>query len=248
MIEHIPDAPEPVPAHIAIIMDGNGRWARARGLPRLAGHQAGVEAARRTVEAASEAGIRHLTLYSFSTENWKRPPQEVAALMDLLHQFVDRDLSTLIERGVRVRILGNRTGLDARLVRVIERAETRSAHNVDFHLNIAFNYGSRNEITRAVQMIAQDVVEGRTTVEDITEHDVAARLDTADQPAPDLLIRTSGEFRLSNFLLWQLAYAELWFTDILWPDFGGEALHAALKSFAARERRYGALYPAVDEQ
>jgi undecaprenyl diphosphate synthase len=230
-------ADHPVPRHVAIIMDGNGRWAKARSRPRAFGHRAGVEAVRRTVSAAGEAGIRALTLFSFSTENWRRPVEEVDALFDLLRRYVDTDLDKLDREGVRIRMIGRRDGLSRELLSIIDRAEARTAENQRFDLIIAFNYGGRDELVRAARRAA-DRPGG---LEALDEKRFAACLDTADLPDPDLVIRTSGEHRISNFLLWQAAYAELYFTDVLWPDFGEAELNAAIAEYARRERRYGAV-------
>ena len=230
-----------IPAHVAIIMDGNGRWAKARGLPRAAGHERGVEALRQTVEAAGELGITHLTVFSFSTENWRRPAAEVNALFGLLKAYIRRDLRRLKSEGVRVRILGQRTGVPEDVVDLLVQAEQETAGNADFFLNIAFNYGGREEILRAAKSLAADAQAGRLDPSAIDEVLFAQHLDTANLPEPDLLIRTSGESRLSNFLLWQLAYTELVFMDVLWPDFGRTELEAALADYASRERRYGAI-------
>ena len=230
------DAASLVPRHVAIIMDGNGRWAKARGRPRAFGHSAGVEAVRKVVRAAGDAGVEALTLFSFSTENWRRPVEEVDALFDLLRRYVDADLDKLDRRGVRIRMIGRRQGLSADLQAIIDRAESRTADNDQFDLVIAFNYGGRDEVLRAMQRAA-----AAGGLDAMTEAGFAAHLDTAGLPDPDLVIRTSGEHRLSNFLLWQAAYAELYFTDVLWPDFGAEELRAALSEYARRERRYGAV-------
>lgn len=228
-----------LPAHIAIIMDGNGRWAAARGRPRAFGHRAGVEAVRRTVRAAGELGITHLTLFGFSTENWRRPAEEIDALFDLLRRFVDADLDRLESEGVRVRIIGRRDNLSPDLRAIVERAEARTASNEDFTLTIAFNYGSRDEIVRAARALAERVRQGEIAPEDIDAERFACHLDTVGLPDPDLVIRTSGERRTSNFLLWQSAYAEFVFLDVFWPDFSREHLEGALAEFAGRERRYG---------
>lgn len=225
------------PLHIAIIMDGNGRWAQARHRPRVFGHQAGVKTVRRIVEDAADLGIKYLTLYSFSTENWTRPKAEIAALFALLKQYVADDLETLNENNVRVRILGSRTGLKPDLLELIERVEDRTKNNSEFHLNIAFNYGGRDEILRAFAKASEAGVD----IAAMLETDVTAYLDTSDIPEPDLVIRTSGETRVSNFLLWQAAYAEFIFTDVLWPDFSKADLEAAIAEFQTRERRYGNL-------
>lgn len=230
-----------VPAHVAIIMDGNGRWANARGLPRVKGHHRGVEAVRRTVKAASDLGIRYLTIYSFSSENWRRPAAEVAELMGLLKLFIRRDLGDLIRNGVRVRIIGDREGLPVDIAALLDEAEERTAANEGLTLTVAFNYGGRDEIMRAARTLAHKAVAGEIDPEAITEEILCAHLDTADFPDPDLLIRTSGEQRLSNFLLWQAAYAELVFLPIYWPDFDRSALEAAIEEFRHRERRFGSL-------
>lgn len=231
----------PGPRHVAIIMDGNGRWAKARGRPRAFGHARGVEAVRQVVESAGEMGVRHLTLFSFSTENWSRPADEVGALFELMRRYVEADLETLKSRGVRVRIIGRRDDLSADLRAIIERAEAGTRHNRDFHLTIAFNYGGRDEIIRAARELARAARAGDIDVNAIDHETFAARLDTADLPDVDLVIRTSGEQRLSNFLLWQAAYAELLFLDVLWPDFEPKHLVAAIETFQQRERRYGGL-------
>jgi len=229
------------PEHIAIIMDGNGRWAKARGLPRSAGHRAGVEALQRTVRAVGDRGIGWLTVYAFSSENWSRPKTEVNDLMGLLKLFIRRDLAELHRNGVRVRVIGERTGLQADIADLLREAETLTALNRSMTLVIAFNYGSRDEIVRAARVAAEAVRRGEMTPGEITEALLASHLDTAGIPDPDLVIRTSGEQRLSNFLLWQAAYAELVFTPRYWPDFGPDDLDAALETFDARERRFGGL-------
>lgn len=229
------------PDHIAIIMDGNGRWAKARGLPRAVGHERGVEALRRTVEAAQEIGLKNLTVYSFSTENWRRPVAEVNALFGLLKAYVKRDLNRLASEGVRIRILGTREGLPEDILSLVDRAESRTADNSAFNLCIAFNYGGREEIVRAVQKLAHQVADGRRSIDEITEESFEAVLDTDEIPDPDILIRTSGEYRLSNFLIWQAAYAELVFMDVLWPDFGKAQLLEAIEIYRSRERRFGGL-------
>ena len=226
--------PRPVPRHVAIIMDGNGRWAKARGLPRAAGHRQGAEAARKVLRAAGEAGVECLTLYAFSSENWRRPEEEVNDLMGLLRLYIGRELDSLHREGVRVKVLGDHGAFSPETARMIDAAVARTAGNGRMTLAVALNYGSRGEIAKAARRLAQA---GDT----IDESAIEAALDTADLPPLDLLIRTSGEQRLSNFLLWQAAYAELLFVDTLWPDFDGEALRAALDQFAARERRYGGL-------
>jgi undecaprenyl diphosphate synthase len=227
------------PAHVAIIMDGNGRWAKARGLPRLAGHRAGVEALRKTVRAAGEAGIGWLTVYAFSSENWARPKSEVSDLMGLLRLYIRRDLAELHQNGVRVHVIGEREGLAADIRALLEEAEALTSANTTLNLVIAFNYGGRNEIARAARRIATAVKSGGIDLDDISESLVAAHLDTSHMPDPDLVIRTSGEVRLSNFLPWQTAYSELVFLPCYWPDFSPHDLNEALKIYAARERRFG---------
>jgi undecaprenyl diphosphate synthase len=227
------------PQHIAIIMDGNGRWAQAKGRPRAFGHSRGVEAVRTAVEAAGEMGVRHLTLFSFSTENWSRPADEVGALFELMRRYVEADLETLSRKGVRIRIIGRRDDLDADLRAIIDRAEARTRDNQKFHLTIAFNYGGRDEIVRAAQALAADARAGTLDPNAIDDVAVGARLDTAELPDVDVLIRTSGEQRISNFLLWQAAYAELIFLDVLWPDFTPVHLSECIAEFHRRDRRYG---------
>ncbi|MDZ4693218.1 isoprenyl transferase [Terricaulis sp.] len=227
------------PRHIAIIMDGNGRWARMRSRPRTFGHSEGVEALRRTVEAAGELGVRYLTVFGFSTENWRRPVEEVNALFDLLRLYVARDLDRLVKEGVRVHVIGAREGLQPDLLRIIDDAETRTGHNDKQHLIIAFNYGGQDEIARAARRIAEDAAAGKLAPSEVTVERFGSYLDTADVPPPDLLIRTSGELRLSNFMLWQAAYTELVFVDVLWPDFDKAALQSAIDTYHRRERRFG---------
>ena len=233
----------PVPRHIAIIMDGNGRWAKRRARPRTFGHSEGVEALRRTVEAAGELGVEYLTVFGFSTENWRRPIEEVNALFDLLRLYVARDLEKLTREGVRVRVIGERAGLQSDIAQIIENAEAKTRHNSKLNLIIAFNYGGQDEIARAARRVAAAAAAGEIKPEDINPDTFAAYLDTADMPAPDVLIRTSGELRLSNFMLWQAAYAELVFTETLWPDFGKEALEQAIETFQRRDRRFGGSDP-----
>ncbi len=229
------------PSHVAIIMDGNGRWAKARGLARFEGHRRGLEAVRRVVRSAIEHGVRYLTVYSFSSENWRRPPDEVAMLMGLLKRFIRNDLAELHKNGVRVRVIGERDPLAPEIASLLTEAEGRTRDNSGLTLTVAFNYGSRQEIVAAARRLALDVRDGRVNVDTIGEDEFAARLDTAGLPDPDLVIRTSGEMRLSNFLLWQAAYAELVFLPILWPDFDDAAFVSALKQYASRERRFGAV-------
>ncbi len=227
------------PAHIAIIMDGNGRWAKARGLPRSAGHKAGVETLRKVVRNAGEFEIPWLTLYAFSSENWSRPHQEVNDLLGLLKLFIRRDLAELHRSGVRVRVIGERSSLASDIRALLEEAEALTRENRSMTLVIAFNYGGRDEITRAVGRIAELVAAGRVDAGAVTEELIASHLDTDGIPDPDLIIRTSGEQRLSNFLLWQAAYSEFIFLPCYWPDFSGADLKAAIDSYASRERRFG---------
>jgi undecaprenyl diphosphate synthase len=228
-----------IPQHVAIIMDGNGRWARARGLPRTLGHREGVEALRRTVEAAGKMGVKYLTVFGFSTENWTRPAEEVDALFELMRLYVAKDLDRLAKEGVCIRVIGGRDGLAADVREIIVRAEERTALNSGLRLTVAFNYGGRSEIVRAVQRIAEDVQAGKLEPESITAQTFDLYLDTFDLPSPDLVIRTSGEQRISNFLLWQAAYAELVFLDVLWPDFDQAALESAFQEYQQRDRRFG---------
>ncbi|MGI9373446.1 MAG: isoprenyl transferase [Hyphomicrobiales bacterium] len=228
-----------VPRHIAIIMDGNGRWAAKRSLPRSAGHRQGVEAVRRAVRAALEMGVDYLTLFSFSSENWQRPADEVQYLMALLRRFVHQDVSELHAAGVKVCIIGNRDNLTDDLIKLIEDTEKLTANNAAMTVNVAFNYGSRDELVRAARSLAQQVANETLSPSDITEDAISGALDTAGIPDPDLVIRTSGEQRLSNFLMWQCAYAELVFLDEHWPDFEKEHLLRAIEVFNARERRFG---------
>lgn len=230
-----------IPRHVAIIMDGNGRWAKRRMLPRIAGHRKGIEAAKAVVRAAGDLGVEVLTLYAFSTENWRRPADEVSDLMGLLRHFIVSDLDELAANNVRLRIIGEYKALQPDLVDLIDNAIIRTASNSKSTLVIALNYGSQAEILRAVRLLAEKVRDGVIESADIDEQMMESVLDTADLPPPDLVIRTSGEQRLSNFLMWQAAYAELMFVDTLWPDFGKAELASALDDFAARERRFGGL-------
>jgi len=234
----------PAPRHIAIIMDGNGRWAKQRNRPRTFGHSEGVEALRRTVEAAGELGVEHLTVFGFSTENWRRPVEEVNALFDLLRLYVARDLDRLVKEGVRVRVIGERAGLQTDIAEIIASAEARTRHNDKQNLTIAFNYGGQDEIARAARRLAHDVAAGTLQPDEVTAERFESYLDTAGLPPPDLLIRTSGETRLSNFMLWQAAYTELVFLDVLWPDFNRAALEQAIDIYNKRERRFGGSDPA----
>lgn len=230
-----------VPRHIAIIMDGNGRWAKARGLPRVAGHQQGAEAARKVLRAAGEAGVECLTLYAFSSENWRRPEEEINDLMGLLRLYIGRELGALHKEGVRLKIIGDHSAFEPATARMVDEAVAKTADNSRMTVAIALNYGSRTELVKAARAIAERAATGFIEPESIDEAMIEAALDTAGLPPLDLLIRTSGERRLSNFLLWQSAYAELLFVDTLWPDFDGDSLRAAIADFAARERRYGGL-------
>jgi undecaprenyl diphosphate synthase len=236
-----PAGPPAPPLHVAIIMDGNGRWALARGLPRTAGHRQGAEAVKRTVRGAGELGIKYLTLFGFSSENWKRPESEVSDLMGLMRHYLRTEVKELDRNGARLKVIGEREGLAADIVSLIDEAEQRTAGNTRIFVNIAINYGSRSEIARAARLLARQAREGRIDPAAIDEETIGRALMTADIPDPDLLIRTSGEQRLSNFMLWQSAYTELMFVDTLWPDFGKAQLEAAIADFARRERRYGAV-------
>lgn len=228
-----------VPAHVAIIMDGNGRWANARGKPRSMGHKAGAEAVRSTLEAAVNNGVKYLTLFSFSSENWKRPANEVADLMGLLRLYLKKELDSLCEKGVRLRVIGDRTRLAEDIVAAIEDAEHRTANNTRLTLILALSYGSRDELTMVARKLAERVEKGEMSATDIDESAFEAALYTRGIPDPDLLIRTSGEKRISNFLLWQLAYAEFVFIDKHWPDFNADDLADAIKEYGRRERRFG---------
>lgn len=225
--------------HVAIIMDGNGRWAAERGLPRREGHRRGVDSVRKAVRAALEFGLTHLTLFSFSSENWSRPEQEIRDLFGLMRMFIRRDLAELHKHGVKIRVIGSREGLDSDVLRMIEEAVSLTRDNTALNLTIAFNYGSRDEIARAARRLAEDVAAGALEAQAITCDTVTAYLDTAGLPDPDLLIRTSGELRLSNFLLWQLAYSEFVFVDSYWPDFSRDVLAGALEEYQRRNRRFG---------
>jgi undecaprenyl diphosphate synthase len=231
--------PTPGPNHVAIIMDGNGRWAKARGLPRVAGHRRGADAVRRVVRGAGELGIPVLTLFAFSTENWTRPADEVNDLMGLLRHYLRNELDELHKNGAKLRVIGNREGLAADIVRDISDAENMTRSNSRIDVNICINYGARAEILQATRSLARQVATGELSADRIDENLFEGELLTAGVPDPDLLIRTSGEQRISNFMLWQCAYAELVFVDTLWPDFGKEHLEQAIAEFRRRERRYG---------
>jgi undecaprenyl diphosphate synthase len=228
-----------LPTHVAIIMDGNGRWAKARGLPRIAGHRSGAEAARRTVAAAAELGIPYLTLFGFSSENWKRPSTEIHDLVALLRHYLRGEIAELHRNGVRLKVIGQTARFSPDIVSMIEHAEAATRENPRITLTIALSYGGRAEIVAAVRTIAEQVACGRLAPEAVDEDCIAQHLFTADIPDPDLLIRTSGEQRISNFLLWQCAYSELVFTKTLWPDFSKCDLEQAIDDFCGRERRYG---------
>ena len=235
------DATEKAPVHVAIIMDGNGRWARMRGLPRIEGHRRGVEAVRRAVRAAAELGVKYLTIYSFSTENWRRPAQEVADLMGLLKRFIRHDLAELHANSIRVRIIGDRQGLTTDIKVLLHEAEDLTRDNSGLTLVVAFNYGGRQEIVRAVRAIARLVKDGRLDPDSIDMQTIEGALDTEGIPDPDLVIRTSGEQRLSNFLPWQSAYSEFVFLSDFWPDFDEAVFKAAIDQYVGRERRFGGL-------
>ncbi len=233
------DGPRPHgPRHVAIIMDGNGRWAKARGLPRAIGHREGVQALKRTIQAAPDYGIECLTVFGFSTENWSRPEDEVSDLMGLVRTYLASDLIRLEKAGVRLRILGRREGLPSDIVAIIDKAEAQTAHNTRFLLQVAFNYGGRADLVDAARRHAEKLLAGET-IEPISEQTFEMGLATAGSPPLDLIVRTSGEKRLSNFLLWEAAYAELVFQDVLWPDYGPKALGEAVAVFGERDRRYG---------
>jgi undecaprenyl diphosphate synthase len=243
-IDYNADAPNSsAPIHVGIIMDGNGRWAKARGLPRFEGHRRGVEAVRRAVRSAGQLGLRYLTIYSFSSENWSRPAEEISDLMGLLKRFIRNDLAELHQSNVRVRVIGARGNLAPDVAALLNEAEELTRGNGGLTLVVAFNYGARQEIAEAARRLAADALAGKIDPASIDEAAIGARLDTAGIPDPDLVIRTSGEQRLSNFLLWQAAYAELVFLPIHWPDFDHSAFESALAQYAARERRFGGVAP-----
>lgn len=230
-----------IPKHVAMIMDGNGRWAKSHGLPRMLGHRKGVEVVKKIAVLADRLGIKYLTLYSFSTENWKRPKSEVDFLMGLPREFLAKEMDELISKNVRIQMLGFREGLPADTLRAVEEAERKTKTNDGLVLNFAFNYGSRKEMVLAMQRMLDDIVQDRIHIDQIDESLYASYLLTNEIPDPDLLIRTSGELRISNFLMWQLAYTELWFTDTFWPDFTEEHFCEAIGEYQRRVRRYGAL-------
>lgn len=227
------------PVHVAIIMDGNGRWAKARGLPRTAGHKKGAEALRELLKNARNSGVKHLTVYAFSSENWRRAPDEVSDLMQLLKLYLTKEIKSLNENRIRLQFIGDRAMLAEDIRTLMEKGEALTRAHTDFSLTVALSYGSRQEILRAARVLAQRVKQGELPAEAITEELFAGVLDTKGMPEPDLLIRTGGEQRLSNFLLWQSAYTELYFTPVLWPDFSAEHFQQALTEFTSRERRYG---------
>ncbi|WP_170368417.1 isoprenyl transferase [Ruegeria arenilitoris] len=229
------------PRHVAIIMDGNGRWAQARGRPRLYGHHAGARRVREVVEACPGLGIKYLTIFAFSTENWKRTQVEVAGLMSLFKRYIIKETRTLTQNGIRVRFIGDRVRLDAKLIELMDTLERETANNDLVHLTVALNYGGRDEVARATKRLARDVAAGNLRPEDVDEETLPRYLDTRVLPDPDLVIRTSGEARISNFLLWQSAYSEYEFIDTLWPDFTAAELERLCKSFGSRERRFGAV-------
>ncbi len=235
------DKERPCPKHVAIIMDGNGRWAAQRGLPRTEGHRRGVESTKECVRAAADAGISYLTLFSFSSENWKRPPMEVTYLMGLLKRFIRRDLAEIHENNVKLRVIGSEEKVPPELVKMLREAVALTSGNTGLQLVIAFNYGARDEIVRAAKRLAEQVKSGELAVEDITQERFAEHFDTAGIPDPDLIIRTSGEHRISNFLLWQCAYSEFLFVDNFWPDFTRQTLESAIAAYRQRERRFGGL-------
>ncbi|WP_372612562.1 polyprenyl diphosphate synthase [Aquicoccus sp.] len=227
------------PRHVAIIMDGNGRWAQARGRPRLFGHHAGAKRVREIVEACPDLGVEYLTIFAFSTENWKRTQVEVAGLMSLFRRYITKEARALRDEGVRVRFIGDRVRLDDKLIRLMDELEEMTAGNARVHLTIALNYGGRDEVARATKRLAQDVADGRLDPASVDEETLPKYLDTFVLPDPDLVIRTSGEARISNFLLWQSAYAEYEFIDTLWPDFSPDIFAGLVRSYGARDRRFG---------
>ena len=232
---------EKLPRHVAVIMDGNGRWARSRDLPRVEGHRAGVTSVRRVTEECSRLGIEQLTLYCLSSENWKRPAEELDFLLELLQRYLVEERPRIMEHNLQVRWIGRREGMPANAIRELDETVRQSAANTGLRVCLAINYGSRAELVDAVRRAAQDVRQGTLDPAAIDEDALSARLYTAGMPDPDLLIRTAGEMRVSNFLLWQISYAEIWVTDVFWPEFDEAQLHAALRSYAARQRRFGGL-------
>jgi undecaprenyl diphosphate synthase len=238
----LPDVPpDRLPRHVAIIMDGNGRWARRQNLPRVAGHEKGVESVRRTTEACGRLGIRHLTLYCLSSENWKRPETEIDFLMHLLERYMIAERATIMDNNVQVRMIGRRDDIPEQVLRELDKTVEMSRQNSGMWLNLAINYGGRDELVDAMRAVARRVAAGELNPEEIDHQTVAGELYTAGTPDPDLLIRTAGEMRISNFLLWQISYAEIWVTEKCWPEFDVETLHQAIRDYAARERRFGGL-------
>ncbi len=235
------DVPNDGPRHVAIIMDGNGRWAQGQGKPRLYGHHAGARRVREIVEACPDLGVKYLTIFAFSTENWKRTQAEVSGLMTLFRRYIQSEARELRDKGVRVRFIGDRIRLDKKLVRMMDELETMTACNDELHLTVALNYGGRDEVARATQRLAREVAAGRLDPEKVDAETLARFLDTCVLPDPDLVIRTSGEARISNFLLWQSAYSEYEFVDTLWPDFSADHFARVLAGFGRRERRFGAV-------
>ncbi|NBD22434.1 isoprenyl transferase [Paenibacillus glycinis] len=233
--------PDNIPQHIAIIMDGNGRWAKSRGLPRMAGHHSGMKAVKRITMAADRLGVKYLTLYAFSTENWKRPKAEVEFLMKLPQEFLTMEIKDLMEKNVQIRMMGHKEELPSHTLKAVEDAVVQTSGNTGLVLTFALNYGSRKEMIEAVRSIGRDVKEGKLIPEDIEVSHMESHLLSAGVPDPDLLIRTSGELRLSNFMLWQLAYSEMWFTDVYWPEFTDEHFYEAVREYQRRARRYGGL-------
>ena len=232
---------ESLPKHLAVIMDGNGRWAKKRSLPRIAGYKEGIKSVRTIIETCCELKIRHLTLYTFSSENWQRPKREIKTLMSLLSEYIDKEISNLKKNGIRFNIFGDWESIEFGIPEKINFAMIQTMNNKNLILNLALNYGGRQEITRASKNIASDIARGKIKPEDIDQTLFASYLYSSDQPDPDLMIRTSGEIRISNFLLWQLAYTEFWITDTLWPDFGKKDLYRALIDYQKRNRRFGSL-------
>ena len=235
------DTERKIPRHVAVILDGNGRWARAKGLPRNAGHVKGAQVVEDMLKVADDVGIKYFTVYAFSTENWNRPVDEVTALMGLLRKYMEGSLRKAAKDNVRIRVIGDRTKLSADIIKSIENLERDTSGNTGLNFQIAINYGGRDEIRRAVERIAQKVSDGEIEAGEITEETISKELDTADIPDPDLLIRTCGEQRISNFLLWQLAYTEFYFTPVPWPDFNRAELEKAIDAYNGRERRFGGL-------
>lgn len=232
-------APVRIPEHIAVILDGNGRWAKKRGMPRTAGHAIGAETFRRVATYCRDIGVKYLTAYAFSTENWKRPPEEVAEIWDLLRQYLEESYERMERDRVKVRILGDREGMPDDVKELLSKIDAKNEHIDGITMSLCINYGSRDEITHAVRSLAESVAAGELSPADITETEISRRLYSDGIPDPDLVIRPSGEVRLSNFLLWQSAYSELYFTDTLWPDFGERDIDRAVEEFNRRDRRYG---------